>query len=52
MCLMLEQLRKDPTKIPRTERDDIIEMLTGAMESIYIDVDERMKLFWVTKRLN
>ena len=29
-----------------------MEMLTGAMESIDIDVNEQMKLLWMTKKLD
>lgn len=47
----LEKLSKDLTKISRPERDNMMEMLTGAMKSIDIDFNERMKSLWLTNRI-
>lgn len=51
MALMLEQLRANPEKIPRPERDDMIRMCTEAMEEVKFDVDRRMKCLWLTNAL-
>ena len=50
--LMLQQLRKDPHKIPRPDRDDMMSMLTEAMGSVQIDVNARMKNLWLTNALD
>ena len=52
MKLMIEKLRKDPKKIPQPERDEMMEMLTDAMESVDINVNERMKVLWITNKLD
>ena len=52
MRLMLEQLRKDPKKIPRPNCEDMMMMLTDAMETVEIDVDARMKNLWITNALD
>ena len=42
MALMLEQLREHPDKIPKPSRDDMMRMMTAAMEEVDFDFDRRM----------
>ena len=51
MALMLEQLREHPGKIPKPSRDEMMRMMTEAMEEVNFDVDRRMKSLWLTNAL-
>ena len=49
---MLEQFRKDSTKIPRAEQDNTIQFLTGTMEFNDIKFNKLMKSLQVTNKLD
>ena len=49
---MLEQFRKDSTKIPRAGQDNMMQFFTGAMEFNDIKFNELMKSLWVTNELD
>ena len=48
MKLMLEQLEKDPTKIPSPSRNEMMSMLLKAWESLQIDTKKEFKSLFVT----
>lgn len=52
MKLMLEQLKKDPTKIPSPSRNEMMSMLLEAWESLQIDTKKEFNSLFVTNSLD
>ena len=52
MKLMLEQLEKDPTKIPSPSRNEMMSMILEAWESLQIDTKKEFKSLFVTNSLD
>ena len=49
---MLEQLEKDPVKIPSPSRDEMMSMLLKAWESLQTDIKREFKSLFVTNSLD
>ena len=52
MKLMLEQLEKDPIKIPSPSQNEMMSMLLQAWETHEIDIKREFKSLFVTKALD
>lgn len=52
MKQMVKQLKKDPKRIPRPDRYEMMCMFTKAMASVTMDVNTRMKKLWLTNALD
>ena len=52
MKLMLEQLEKDPIKIPSPSQNEMMSMLLQVWETHEIDTRREFKLLFVTKALD
>ena len=50
--LMITQLRSEPNKIPKPNRNDMMRMLVESNDSIDVDIPARYKALWVTNKLD
>ena len=50
--LMIEKLRKEPNKIPKPERTDMMEMIVSSLASLKVDLQRAFKSLFVTNALD
>ena len=50
--LMLEKLKKEPNKIPKPERNEMIEMIVSSLASLNVDFQRAFKSLFVTNALD